>query len=90
MMGAVQFYAVGCYIPPSDLEALTHIERAWQACPTGAHQLLVGNLNFNFRAPRTEPEETIAEQVDAMEVINMSDTSANARGKGSGGGGRGR
>jgi hypothetical protein len=26
MMGAVQFYVVGCYIPPSDLETLTHIK----------------------------------------------------------------
>jgi hypothetical protein len=28
MMGAIQFYVVGCYIPPSDLETLTHIEQA--------------------------------------------------------------
>ncbi len=72
MMGAIQFYIVGCYIPPSDLETLTDIERAWQVCPTGAHPLLVGNLNFNFCAPRTEREETIAEQVDAMDLVNMS------------------
>jgi hypothetical protein len=45
MMGAIQFYVVGCYIPPSDLETLTDIKRASQTCPMGAHLLLVGNLN---------------------------------------------
>jgi hypothetical protein len=71
-MGTIQFYVVGCYIPPSDLETLTHIEQAWQACPMGAHPLLVGDLNFNFCAPRMEREETIAEQVDAMDLVDMS------------------
>ncbi len=72
MKGIVQFYIAGCYITPSDLETLTHIKQAWQACPTGAHLLLVGNLNFNFCAPCTEHEETIAEQVDAMDLVDMS------------------
>jgi hypothetical protein len=72
MMGAIQFYIVGCYIPPSDLEMLTHIKRAWQACPVGAHPLLVGNLNFNFCAPCIEREETIAEQLDDMDLVDMS------------------
>jgi hypothetical protein len=72
MMGAVHFYVVGCYIPPSDLEMLTHIKQAWQACPTGMHPLLVSNLNFNFFAPCMECKEMIAEQVDAMDLIDMS------------------
>jgi hypothetical protein len=70
-MDNVQFFFVGCYIPPSDLETLTDVERAWQACPAGARPLLVGNLNFNFRAPRTECEETIAKQVDVMDLVDM-------------------
>ncbi len=28
MMGACQFYVVGCYIPPSDLTALTCVDKA--------------------------------------------------------------
>jgi hypothetical protein len=72
MMGAIRVYVIGCYIPPSDLELLTHIKRAWQACPTSAHLLLVGNLNFNFCALCTERKETIAEQVDAMDLVDMS------------------
>ncbi len=71
-MDNVQFFVVGCYIPPSDLETLTDVEQAWQACPAGARPLLVGNLNFNFCAPRTECKETIAKQVDAMELVDMS------------------
>ncbi len=38
----------------------------------GARPLLVGDLNFNFHAPRTEREETIAKQVDAMDLVDMS------------------
>ncbi len=71
-MDNVQFFVVGCYIPPSNLEMLTDVERAWQACPTGAHPLLVGNMNFNFCAPRTDCEEAITEQVEAMGLVNMS------------------
>jgi hypothetical protein len=54
MMGAVRFYIVGCYIPPSDLETLTYIDKAWSACPTGVHPILAGDLNINLCAPRTE------------------------------------
>ncbi len=65
-------FVIGCYIPPSDLETLTDANKAWRMCPAGAHPILVGNLNFNFCAQRTEREETIAKQVDAMDLIDMS------------------
>jgi hypothetical protein len=71
-MDNARFFVVGCYIPPSDLGTLTDVERAWQACPTDAHPLLVGNLNFNFCAPCTDHEEAIAEQVEAMGLVVMS------------------
>jgi hypothetical protein len=63
---------VGCYIPPSDLETLAYIDKAWHECPKGAHPILVGNLNFNLRVPLTKREETIAKQVDAMDLVDMS------------------
>ena len=69
---STHFLVVGCYIPPSDLATLTCAEAAWRECPAGAHPILVGNLNLNLCAPCTEQEETIAEQVDAMELVNMS------------------
>ena len=72
MMGAIRFYIVGCYIPPSDLETLTYIYKAWNACPTDAHPILAGDLNINLRVPCTEQEEMIAEQMDSMLLVNMS------------------
>jgi hypothetical protein len=72
MIGSTRFYVVGCYIPPSNLETLVCINKAWCKCPKGAHPILVGDLNINLCAPRTAREETIAEQVDAMDLANMS------------------
>ncbi len=72
MMGAIQFFVVGCYIPPSDLETLTDVDKAWRACPVVAHPILVGELNFNLCAPHKDRKETIAEQVDAMDLVDMS------------------
>jgi hypothetical protein len=71
-MDNARFFVVGCYIPPFNLETLTDVEQAWQACPMGAHPLLVGDLNFNFCTPRTDCEEAIAEQVEAMGLVDMS------------------
>ena len=71
-MGARRFYVVGCYISPSDLDALAYIGKAWRECPKGAHPILVGNLNLNLCAPRTEREDMIAKHVDAMDLVNMS------------------
>jgi hypothetical protein len=72
MMSAIHFFVVGCYIPPSDLETLTDVNKAWHACPVSAHPILVGDLNFNFCAPCMERKETIAKQVDAMDLVDMS------------------
>jgi hypothetical protein len=48
MMGSTRSFVVGCYIPPSDLEALACINKAWRECPKGAHPILVGDLNLNL------------------------------------------
>jgi len=58
MMGSNRAFVVGCYIPPSDLKTLACIDKAWCKCPKGAHPILVGDLNLNLRALRTEIEET--------------------------------
>ncbi len=71
MMGVCQFYIVGCYIPPLNLTTLMCIRKAWSECPRGAHPILVGDLNINLRALRTEHEETIAEHVEIMGLVNM-------------------
>jgi len=72
MMGSTQFFVVGCYIPPSDLETVVCINKAGRECLKGAHPILVGDLNLNLQAPRSEREDTIAEQVDVMNLFNMS------------------
>jgi hypothetical protein len=72
MMRSTQFFVVGCYIPPSDLETLACINKAWRECPKGAHPILVGNLNLNLCALHTKREEMIAKQVDAMDLVDMS------------------
>ena len=70
--GRNPFFVLGCYIPPSNLETLVCIDKAWCKCPKAAHSILVGDLNLSLCAPRTEREETIAKQVDAMSSVNMS------------------
>jgi hypothetical protein len=72
MMGDVRFIVVEYYIPPSDLETLTDINKAWCTCPMGVHPIVVSNLNLNLCALRTKSEETIAKQVDAMDLVDMS------------------
>ena len=61
MMGLVRFFVVECCIPPSDLETLACIKKAWRKCPKGAHPILVGDQNLNLHAPRTEREETVTD-----------------------------
>jgi hypothetical protein len=72
MMGSSRSFVMGCYIPPSNLETLACINKAWHECPKGAHPILVGDLNLNLRAPHMEREETIAKQVDAINLVDMS------------------
>ncbi len=85
VLGATRWYIVGCYIPPNDLTTLTHIEQAWQACPRGCLPILLGDLNVNLAAPRDERDETIAKQVDAMALSDMSAHFRQRSGKGSSG-----
>jgi hypothetical protein len=70
--GATRWYIVGCYIPPTDQTALTHVEQAWLACPKGCLPILLGDLNVNLAASRNKCNDTISEQVDAMVLVNMS------------------
>jgi hypothetical protein len=68
--GATRWYIVGCYIPSTNLTTLTHVDEAWQACPKGCLPILLGDLNLNLVAPQCN--DTIAKQVDAMALIDMS------------------
>ncbi len=70
--GATQWYIVGCYILPNNLTTTTHVKQAWQACPRGCLPILLGNLNVNLAPPCNECKKMIAEQVDAMVLVDMS------------------
>jgi hypothetical protein len=68
---AAIYYIVGCYIPPNELTTLTHVEQAWMACPKGCLPIMLGDLNANLAAMRDVRDETIAKQVDNMNLIDM-------------------
>jgi hypothetical protein len=70
--GDTRYYTVGCHIPPNKLTTLTHIKQAWMACPKGCLPIVLGDLNVNLAAPRDKRDETIAEQVDTMNLVDMS------------------
>ena len=70
--GTTRYYIVGCYIPPNDKTTLTHIEQAWMACLKGFLPFVFRGLNTNLAAPRNERDEMIAEQVDTMNMVDMS------------------
>ncbi len=72
ILGATRWYIVGCYIPPTNLTTLTHVNEAWRACPKGCHPILLGDLNLNLAVPCNKRDDTIANQVDAMALTDMS------------------
>ena len=73
VMGGTRFYAVGCYIPPNNLNTLATIVQAWNECSTGHTPFLLGDLNVNLRAPRDDRDEQIAKAVeDVMGVCDLS------------------
>ncbi len=81
ILGATRWYIVGCYIPPTDLTTLMHVDEAWRACPKGCHPILLGDLNVNLDAPCNERDDTIADQVDAVALTDMSNHFCQQRGR---------
>jgi hypothetical protein len=72
VLGGKHYYAVGCYIPLTNLTTLEHIEAAWIKCPKGHIPILLGVLNIKLASPRNERDELIAEHVgDVMGLVNM-------------------
>ena len=60
---------------------VTHVNEAWWACPKGCHPILLGDLNVNLAAPRNKCDDTIANQVDAMALTDMSNHFCQRRGR---------
>ena len=61
-----RFFAVGCYFPPSDKEGKAQrlVEQALQDKPAGAMPLVIGDLNANLEAPRSQKEEVLAQDME--------------------------
>jgi hypothetical protein len=72
IMGGVQFFLVGAYIPPADTTGVDDLHAAWATCPLTCKLLLLGDLNIDFGSPRTSREEAIADLLDNINLINMS------------------
>jgi hypothetical protein len=81
LSGATRWYIVGCYIPPTDLTTLMHVEQVWLACLKGCLPILLGDLNVNLAAPCNKRNDTIAKQVDAMALVDMSNHFCQRRGR---------
>jgi hypothetical protein len=77
---AARYYIVGCYIPPNNLTTLMHVEQAWMACPKGCLPIVLGDLNTNLATLCNKQDETIAKQVDNMNLVNMSSCFRQCRG----------
>ncbi len=72
VMGEDRFFIIGAYIPPADTTGVDDLCAAWAKCPPNCKLLLLGDLNFDFRAPRTEQEEIIADFTDEINLVDVS------------------
>jgi hypothetical protein len=70
--GEERYFVMGAYIPLADTTGVDDLRVAWAAHPTNCKPLLLGDLNIDFRSPRTEREEIIT---DFLDEINVADTS---------------
>jgi hypothetical protein len=50
VMGGVQFFVMGAYIPPADRTGVDDLRATWAKCPANCKPLLLGDLNIDFKA----------------------------------------
>jgi hypothetical protein len=79
--GGVQFFAIGACIPPADTTGVDDLRAAWATCPSTCKPLLLGDLNIDFGSPRTSREEAIADLLDNINLVNMSQKYVQRRGR---------
>jgi hypothetical protein len=79
--GEDQFFIIGAYIPPADTTGVDDLHAAWAKCPPNCEPLLLGDLNFDFRAPQTEREEIIVDFTDKINLVNVSRKYVQQRGQ---------
>jgi hypothetical protein len=71
IIGGVQFFVMGAYIPPADTTGVDDLRNAWAKCPANCKPLLLGDLNINFGSC-SKREEIIADLLNKMNLANMS------------------
>jgi hypothetical protein len=81
VMGGVQFFVIGAYIPLADTMGVNDLRATWTTCPSTCKLLLLGDLNINFGSPRTGREEDIADLLNKMNLIDMSQQYVQQRGQ---------
>jgi hypothetical protein len=70
--GGVQFFVMGAYISPADMTGVDDLRAAWANRPTDCKPLLLGDLNIDFGSPQTKREETIADLLNKINLVDMS------------------
>ncbi len=79
--GEDRFFVIGAYIPPADTMGVDDLRAAWAKCPPNCKPLLLGDLNFDFWAPRTEQEEIIADFINEINLVDVSHKYVQGRGR---------
>ncbi len=70
--GSVRFFVIGVYIPPADTTGVDALCAAWATCPSSCKPLLLGDLNIDFGSPQTSREEAVADLLDEINLVDMS------------------
>ncbi len=70
--GCKRFYVMGICIPPNKTTGVDALWAAWNACPDGCAPIVMGDLNINFKHPRDEREEAIANLLDEINLVDLS------------------
>jgi hypothetical protein len=72
---------VGAYIPLADMTGVDDLHAAWATCPSTCKPLLLGDLNIDVGFLRTSREEAIADLLDDINLIDMSQKYVQRRGR---------
>ena len=72
--GNVWYFAVGCYIPPSDKMGETYgkIASAFECQPKRTLPLILGDLNVDLEHPRNIQETRVVELVNNLQLRCLS------------------
>jgi hypothetical protein len=86
--GEERYFVMGAYIPPADTTGVDDLRTAWAARPANCKPLLLGDLSIDFRTPRMEREEIIADFLDEINVVDTSRRFIQRKGRRQGSGAR--